>query len=64
MIIALILSLAGLVCSGLGMRCTSALEEDSNAKRWVVIAGGICHIGAGKWWKKLLIYTFKTTPNN
>ena len=48
MIIALILSVAGVVLSALGMRCTTVMNEESKAKRWVVIAGGICHLTTGK----------------
>ena len=48
MIIALLASVGGVVCSALGMRCTTILEEEGKGKRWVVISGGICHIVAGK----------------
>jgi len=47
MIIAFIASLVGFVCSVLGMRCARVIDEESNAKRWMIIIGGICHIAAG-----------------
>nr|XP_026689573.1 claudin-4-like isoform X2 [Ciona intestinalis] len=47
MIIGFIASLGGVVCSVLGMRCASVVDEESKAKRWIVIIGGLCHIAAG-----------------
>jgi len=65
MVIALISSLVGVVCSILGMKCTNLLDEDSNTKRWVVIIGGIGHIAAGiltgiavSWYAAEVVYEF------
>ncbi|XP_076805473.1 claudin-1-like isoform X2 [Clavelina lepadiformis] len=47
MIIALLASVAGVICSALGMRCATIIEEDSKSKRWTIMIGGVCHIVAG-----------------
>ena len=47
MIISMIFSVVGVVCSALGMRCATVLKENSKQKRWVIIGGGASHIFAG-----------------
>ena len=48
MIIAVLLTITGVICSVLGMRCTTVLEEEGKGKRWAVITGGVCHIISGE----------------
>ena len=55
MIMSMIFSVAGVVCSALGMRCATIIREDSKQKRWVLLAGGASHLMAGK---KALLFDF------
>uniref|UniRef100_H2ZHK9 Claudin n=1 Tax=Ciona savignyi TaxID=51511 RepID=H2ZHK9_CIOSA len=65
MIIGFIASLGGVVCSVLGMRCASVVDEESKTKRWIVIIGGICHLCAGlltgvcvSWYAALVVWEY------
>jgi len=48
MIIGMVFSVAGVMCSVLGMRCATIIPDESKHKRWVILAGGGSHLLAGK----------------